>query len=163
MKFPLYSSNILLTKCAILEIKVERVIKSKDYITEFHQFPDKNSEFDNVNILVDLEFAKKFIKHHGWNYPACMYNASKDVIKLLLDKDEDKDSIFQETCSGRHPLHIAIEQKAKKEVIKLLLKASDERIQRIEAQENVEEKRSIEIELKGIIMRKTKYNFWKLV
>ena len=80
-----------------------------------------------------------------------MYKASKDVINLLLDKDEDKDSIFQETCSGRCPLHIAVEQKAKKEVIELLLKASDKRIERIETQGNVEEKSSIEIKFKGMV------------
>ena len=82
-----------------------------------------------------------------------MYKASKDVINLLLDKDEDKDSIFQETCSGRCPLHIAVEQKAKKEVIELLLEAGNEKIeiQSKKQSDEEEEERSIDVKYKGMV------------
>ena len=74
-----------------------------------------------------------------------MHNAPKNIIKLLLDKDEKKESIFKQTHSGRHALHIAIEQKAEKDVIELLLKADNDRII-----STFDEERSVEVKYRGL-------------
>ena len=71
------------------------------------------------------------------------------MIEELLKADKKKESIVHTSAAGRQVLHIAIEQKAKKEVIKLLLEAGAERSEKIK--KFGEEERSIETAFKGMV------------
>ncbi len=54
---------------------------------------------------------------------ACYNDAPVEVIQDLLNKDAKKASILAETSTGRQAIHIAIDKRARHDVIALLLKA----------------------------------------
>ena len=66
-----------------------------------------------------------------------------------MKADKKKESIVHTSAAGRQVLHIAIEQKVRKEVIELLLKAGAERSKKFKSKDD--EKRSIETAFKEMV------------
>ena len=71
------------------------------------------------------------------------------MIEELLKADKKKESIVHTSAVGRQVLHIAIEQKVRKEVIELLLKADAERNEHFN--DIADEIRSIQTKFKGMV------------
>jgi hypothetical protein len=94
-----------------------------------------DSIMEDVNAVLanytqkDLQEAVLLKDNSAWLpiHYACWNNAPVEVIRLLLDNDDDKKTILEKDNIGRLPIHVACLTRATVEVIQLLLDSDAEK------------------------------------